>query len=111
MKDGMVDEYYQNTLEKHLKFSKNKLSFKRNNNFTRASNRGRKYSRIYLITEVLYLKNSQPQDIAEFIGDINRTMEWHWQLMTKEDTVTMTVEFSAIYRFNIVNIRIPMKCF
>lgn len=38
-------------------------------------------------------------------------MEWHWQLMTKDDTVTMTVEFRAIYRFNIVNIRIPMKCF
>lgn len=25
----MVDGYFQNTLEKHLKFSKNKLSFKR----------------------------------------------------------------------------------
>lgn len=45
------------------------------------------------------------------MDDINRTMEWHWLLMTKDDTVTMTVEFSAIYRFNIVNIRIPMKCF
>lgn len=39
---------------------------------------------------------------------MNKTTEWYWLLMTEYDTVTMTVEFSAIYSFNI---RIPMKCF